>query len=102
MPWRRLGSVSTSMPLNLTPRWVSTWTTAAEKPHCGNTGVPFMNSTTSLLEISCLMRSNTGLLGVARLLMARVLRPMGSAVLRYGGLQGERVELVAHLAAQRL
>ena len=30
------------MPLNLTPRSLSTWTTAAEKPHSGNYEVPFM------------------------------------------------------------
>ena len=46
-------------PLNLTPVWLSTWTTAAEKPHCGNTGVPFMYSTTSLFLMSCSMRSTT-------------------------------------------
>src|SRR5882762_3180609 len=45
MPWRIVGSWSTSTPLNLTPRCVSTWTTAAENPHCGKTGVPFMKGT---------------------------------------------------------
>ena len=34
------------MPLNLMPSWVRICTTAAEKPHCGKTGVPFMKSTT--------------------------------------------------------
>jgi hypothetical protein len=55
MPWRMLGSDSTSMPLNLVPSSLSTCTTAAEKPHCGKTGVPFMNSTTSLVSISFLI-----------------------------------------------
>src|SRR4051794_16857323 len=61
MPSRRLGSVSTSMPLNLTPKWVSTCTTAEEKPHCGNTGVPFMKRTTSFDVTSLLIRSATAL-----------------------------------------
>ena len=49
MPWRSSGSFSTSMPLNLTPSFESTCTTAAEKPHCGNTGVPFMKSDDAVL-----------------------------------------------------
>src|SRR5260221_388555 len=42
MPWRISGSESTSTPLNFTPICVRICTTAAEKPHCGKTGVPFM------------------------------------------------------------
>ena len=48
-----------STPLNCTPMWFSTCTTVAEKPHCGNTGVPFMNKTTSVPSTSLLIRSNT-------------------------------------------
>ena len=40
------GSARTSTPLNLTPSCERICTTAAEKPHCGNTGVPFMKSRT--------------------------------------------------------
>ena len=50
-------SASTSTPLNGTPRPVSTLTTAAEKPHCGAAGIPFMNSTTSLSAMVAWMRS---------------------------------------------
>src|SRR5881227_3983854 len=59
MPWRTDGSDSTSTPLNLTPIWLRICTTAAEKPHCGNTGVPFMKSTTGVPVISWRMRSCT-------------------------------------------
>ncbi len=44
------------MALNFTPRCERICTTAAEKPHCGNTGVPFMNSTTGLPFTSSSMR----------------------------------------------
>src|SRR5258707_901144 len=57
MPWRTEGSARTSMPLNLTPRWLRICTTAAEKPHCGKTGVPFMKSTTGASPICWRMRS---------------------------------------------
>src|SRR3989442_709330 len=50
MPWRTEGSARTSMPLNLTPRWLRIWTTAAEKPHCGKTGLP--SPRRSSIEIS--------------------------------------------------
>ena len=51
-----ISSSSTLMPRNLTSRCDKTPTTAAEKPHCGNTGVPFMNSTTDSLAISLSIR----------------------------------------------
>src|SRR5581483_86498 len=88
MPWRIEGSDSTSMPLNFTPRCVSTWTTAAEKPHCGNTGEPFMKRTTSLPVTSPLMRSLT-VASMFRLLFGR-------------RLQRHRVQLVAHAALEGL
>src|SRR5437016_3022024 len=52
MPCRSSGSLSTSKLLNFTPKSVRICTTAAENPHCGNTGVPYMNSTASLELIS--------------------------------------------------
>src|SRR3954462_14743319 len=77
-----------SIPLNFPPRCVSTWTVAAEKPHCGKTGEPFMNSTTSLPVRSLLIRSLT----VASIV-----------VLLFGGrLQRHRVQLVAHAALEGL
>src|SRR3546814_16974932 len=59
MPWRMPGSCSTSTPLNFTLRCERICTTAAEKPHCGNTGEPFMKSTTWLSSISCLILAAT-------------------------------------------
>src|SRR4029453_5901581 len=59
MPWRSSGSTRMLTPWNFTPSSLKHSTTAAEKPHCGNTGVPFMNSSTSFLPISSRMRSNT-------------------------------------------
>ena len=35
--------------LGFTPKSDKTWATVAEKPHIGNTGVPFINRHTSLL-----------------------------------------------------
>jgi hypothetical protein len=54
---RRVGD--TSISLNLAPKWLSTCTTTLEKPHCGKTGVPFRNRTTSWSLISRSMRSCT-------------------------------------------
>src|SRR5579862_3194238 len=92
MPWRISGSDSTSIPLNLTPMWLSTWTTRAEKPHCGKTGVPFMNSTTGLAAISLRMRSKTGFSSdmVTGFLFSD----------RLGG-EGQRMQLAAHPRTQR-
>src|SRR5215469_7123378 len=59
MPSRSSGSTRMLTPWNFTPSSLSTSTTAAENPHCGNTGVPFMNRSTSCLPISSRMRSNT-------------------------------------------
>src|SRR5205823_10126823 len=108
MPWRTDGSDSTSMPLNLTPIWLRICTTAAEKPHCGNPGVPFMKSTTGVSAISWRMRSGTvmsiGLSSVEKR-PQRGLRPgvvCRRLLVRYACLQGERVQLVAHSVAQRL
>src|SRR5256885_4304357 len=100
-PSRTAGSVSTLMPLNLMPSSLSTSTTAAEKPHCGKTGVPFMKSTTSFSAMSCLMRSMT----VASVMMlasggGSFGRGIGSIGRR--GLQRQRVQLVAHLTLQSL
>src|SRR5215213_5759241 len=68
--------------------WDRIWTTRAEKPHCGKTGVPFMKSTTGLDFTSLSMRSKAGLVigfGPSR---------------RGGGLEGEGVQLPAHAALQ--
>src|SRR5258708_4833417 len=98
MPWRRSASVRILTPWNLTPSWLSTSTTAAEKPHCGNTGVPFMNSSTSFLPISSRMRSNTSLMSeTPEDLTLNIGR---SGLLRHGG-ELECVENAAHPAAQR-
>src|SRR5713101_5195743 len=96
MPCRTDGSARTSMPLNLTPIWLRICTTAAEKPHCGKTGVPFMKSTTGASLIcwrmrSCKVVSILGVLGCG-------LR----SILGYAGLQRQRVQFIAHPAAQRL
>ena len=48
------------MPLKGMPRLLSTCTQTEENPHCGNTGVPFMKSTTSFSSTSPLIFSNTG------------------------------------------
>src|SRR6185437_12090990 len=102
MPWRTEESVSTSTPLNLTPRWLRICTTAAEKPHCGKTGVPFMKSTTGLLVTSCLIRSNTMLFVICLGSFAANRAPWRASVLGRARLQGEGVQLVAHAAAQGL
>src|ERR1043166_7740694 len=57
MPWRTSGAFSTSTALNFTPTFDRICPTAAENPHCGNTGVPFMNSTTALDAMSLAIRS---------------------------------------------
>merc|ERR1712185_359300 len=94
MPSRTPGSSSTLTPLNLTPIWLNTWTTAAEKPHGGNTGVPFMNRTTSLVSISPWIRS---LVAVSNIVSS----PRWSPSLRRRRLQGQGVQLGAHAALQR-
>src|SRR6266404_2543086 len=109
MPWRTEGSARTSMPLNLTPRWLRIWTTAAEKPHCGKTGVPFMKSTTGASPICWRMRSCRLVSIVSVLVCGAPQRGLerkprsGFRSIRGGArLQRERVQLVAHPAAQRL
>src|SRR5208283_519349 len=44
--------------------WLRICTTCIEKPHCGACGVPFMNSTTSALSISLLMRALVSLISL--------------------------------------
>src|SRR5215469_15921911 len=56
-PCRTSGSVSTFTPLNFTPSSERISTTAAENPHWGNTGVPFMKRTTSFEAMSVSIRS---------------------------------------------
>src|SRR5258708_28435782 len=105
MPWRRSGSTRMLTPWNFTPSSLSTSTTAAEKPHCGNTGVPFMNSSTSFLPISSRMRSNTwGSLisfswGYAKGGAGLALNIGPSGRLRHGG-QFEGMENAPHAPAQ--
>src|SRR5262249_3108488 len=83
-----------------TPRWLRICTTAAEKPHCGKTGEPFMNSTTGLSVTSCRIRSLTVLSIVDPRFGGSVVK-LGS-ILRSTGLQREGVELISHASAQRL
>src|SRR6476646_7440088 len=47
MPWRTSMSCSTSTLSKSAPQCSRMATARLEKPHCGNSGVPFMNSTTS-------------------------------------------------------
>src|SRR5437879_9020006 len=47
--------------LNSAPTARSAATVCAEKPHCGKSGVPFMNSTTGLEESSDLILSTTSI-----------------------------------------
>ena len=47
------------------PADFSAWLARLEKPHIGNCGVPFMNSTIGWPSTSDLMRSMTGLLAIA-------------------------------------
>src|ERR1700722_16151263 len=106
MPWRTEGSERTSIPLNLTPRWLRICTTAAENPHCGKTGVPFMKSTTGASAIWSRIRSFT-VLSILSSLLASAVKSAGCSksfplIVRRAGLQGERVQLVAHPALQRL
>src|SRR4249920_2658565 len=98
MPWRSSSSTRILTLLNLTPSWLSTSTTAAEKPHCGKTGVPFMNSSTSFLPIASRMRPNTSgsLIGKS----PSLLNIGRSGLLRHGG-QLQRMQDTAHAAAQR-
>src|SRR5579883_1142833 len=94
MPWRTEGSLSTSMPLNLTPRWLRICTTVAEKPHCGNTGVPFMNRTTGLSAICWRMRSWVAV-SIAVILVSAV-QSSGALVCKASACSS------LHAAAQRL
>src|SRR6476469_11177734 len=59
MPLRSSADSSTFSPLLPTPTVSRICTTCPEKPHCGNCGVPFMNSTTSFdftsLSMNCSM-----------------------------------------------
>src|SRR3990172_9570384 len=86
------------MPLNSTPDSISACTTAAEKPHCGKVGVPFMNKTTGAASISALMRFNTGC-SVIRCLSLCQSFSLGAGNARG---QRQRVQLAAHAALQRL
>src|SRR3979409_513666 len=104
MPWRTSSSTRMLTLLNLTPSWLNTSTTAAEKPHCGKTGVPFMNSITSFLPISSRMRPNTSGSLMVNLLSAFIgaidLNIGRSGLLRHGG-QFQGMQHAAHPAAQR-
>src|SRR5208283_2024533 len=66
--------------------WLRICTTCIEKPHCGACGVPFMNSTTSALSISLLMRALVSLI---------------SLVLSFGGQGSDGLSGEAFLAADR-
>src|SRR5206468_10369344 len=56
MPERTSGSWSTSKVSYLAPSRSRMATARLEKPHCGNSAVPFMNKTMSLLFTSSSMR----------------------------------------------
>src|SRR5271170_3679641 len=105
MPSRSSWSTRMLTLWNFTPSSLSTSMTAAEKPHCGNTGVPFMNSSTSFLAISSRMRSNTwGSLILSISWERRTGRGSEpnigpSASLRHGG-QFEGMEHAPHAAAE--
>src|SRR5215475_14924075 len=99
MPWRTSSSTRMLTLPNLTPSWLSTSTTAAEKPHCGKTGVPFMNSSTSFLPIVSRMRPNTS--GSLMIKSPSPINIRPSRPLRHGG-QFQRMQDTAHAAAQRL
>src|SRR3954470_12020046 len=60
-----------------------------EKPHCGKSGVPFMNSTTSLFFTTSSIRSRTSVM-------------LPNPLLGYAGGELERVQLGAHAPAQCL
>src|SRR5665647_50858 len=72
MPSRSSAFSSTLRPLYVTPRWSRICTTWPENPHCGNCGVPFMNSTTSFaftsLSMNCLIAMDQGPVGRRRAL----------------------------------
>src|SRR5712664_2072636 len=63
MPWRISGSSSTLTVNSFsTPQAFRICTALAEKPHCGNCGVPFIYRTTGLPVTCCLMRSCASML----------------------------------------
>src|SRR4051794_34232067 len=66
MPWRISGSWRTSTVSYLAPSRSRMAIARLEKPHCGNSAVPFMNSTTSFLLTRSAMRSVESLTGRLR------------------------------------
>src|SRR5713226_8692715 len=63
MPRRISGSSSTlTVKTSSTPQAFRICTALAEKPHCGNCGVPFIYRTTGLPVTCCLMRSCASML----------------------------------------
>src|SRR5690348_18188874 len=66
IPWRTSGSWSTSTVSYLAPSRSRMAIARLEKPHCGNSAVPFMKSTTSLLFTISAMRELTSLTGHLR------------------------------------
>src|SRR6266702_8384398 len=97
MPSRICGSESTSTLLNVTFRPERICTTAAENPHCGAAGTPFMNSTTSLLAMTSLIRSAVEFV-ICYPSMLDCVRPS----LRRRGFESQRGEGTAHLPLQRV
>src|SRR5690242_5685131 len=69
MPLRSSADSRTLSPLYGTPTWSRICTTCPENPHCGNCGVPFMNSTTSFdftsVSMNCSMLIFASFLGRA-------------------------------------
>src|SRR5262249_40640868 len=87
--------------------WLRICTTVAEKPHCGKTGVPFMNKTTGLSSICCLMRSLVVLSMFRSSCCGSGSSPTSvssefALILRCVGVQCQRVQFVAHSPAQGL
>src|SRR5690606_24431836 len=60
MPSRRASSCSTSTPTKGAPTWSRIWTVTEEKPQRGESGVPFMKSTTSCSATVWAMKAWTG------------------------------------------
>src|SRR5437763_2217171 len=100
MPFRSSSFSSTLRPLYGTPRWSRICTTWAENPHIGNCGLPFMNSTTSLLFTSLSMN---WLMAMAFSFRAQVVRTVVLTLklrFRQPSLHGKDVQRTPHLALQ--
>src|SRR3546814_316278 len=87
MPWRSSASCSTSALSNSTPRCSRMATARLENPHCGKSGVPFMNSTMSLAPTFSAIRS--------------LMSPMSLLLLGRGSGQLKCMKFTPHATAER-